>query len=133
MNKNVHDEIRQKLVYHSTLCFFRSFDLMLAYISLNDKRFHTWSEVTAYYSKFYIIKAISFLLQRGFVTIDFDKRGKLVDAKYDSNFYFFITRRDSKFTILIHPFLINFGTIQIQKLSMDHIKFCGNYWKRLRV
>lgn len=87
-DQDVHNEIRQKLVYHSTLCFFRSFDLMLAYISLNDKRFHTWSEVTAYYSKFYIIKAICFLLQRGYVTINFDKREKLVDNKNDSNFYF---------------------------------------------
>ncbi|MCG7406594.1 hypothetical protein MH117_04125 [Paenibacillus sp. ACRRX] len=59
-DQDILNEIRQKLVYHSTLCFFRSFDLMLAYISLDDRNFHTWSEVTAYYSKFYIIKAINF-------------------------------------------------------------------------
>ncbi|CAM4015261.1 hypothetical protein [Saccharibacillus endophyticus] len=87
-NQNIMNEIKQKLVYSSTLCFFRAFDLFLAYITLEDKKFKTWSEVTGYYSKFYIIKAINSLLLRGYEVIDYDKRGQLVDSRRDGSFYF---------------------------------------------
>jgi len=65
----VFEEFRQKFVYNSTLCFYRAFDLFLALLTLESNKFETWSEVTAYYSRFYIIKAICFLFQRGHIVL----------------------------------------------------------------
>ncbi|MDK8193313.1 hypothetical protein QP794_24805 [Paenibacillus sp. UMB7766-LJ446] len=84
----VIDEFKQKFIYSSTLCLFRSFDLLLSLITLDAKNFHTWSDVTAYYSKFYLIKAVNFLLQRGY--IELKKDGKPLKDKNDSKFYFFL-------------------------------------------
>lgn len=48
----------QRYLYWSAACFYRAFYLMLAYFDLERKPFSSWSHVTAYYSRFYIIKAI---------------------------------------------------------------------------
>jgi|GEM_PF-3577250 len=81
-------EFKQKFIYNSTLCLFRSFDLLLSHITLDAKNFHTWSNVTAYYSKFYLIKAVNFLLQRGYIEL---KRGdKPLKGRNDCKFYFFL-------------------------------------------
>ncbi|MCI0491112.1 MAG: hypothetical protein L0229_31370 [Blastocatellia bacterium] len=51
-------DLLQRHFYWSTACFYRAFYLMLAYFDLERKPFSSWAHVTAYYSRFYIIKAI---------------------------------------------------------------------------
>jgi hypothetical protein len=48
----------QRYFYWSAACFYRAFYLMLAYLVLERRPMPSWAHVTAYYSRFYIIKAI---------------------------------------------------------------------------
>ncbi|KAA0761716.1 hypothetical protein [Bacillus sp. TE8-1] len=83
----VSNEFKQKFIYNSTLCFYRAFDLFLALLTLKSRKFSTWSEVTAYYSKFYIIKAICFTFQRGYMVLNTSKNEPLKN-KNDKKFFF---------------------------------------------
>ncbi|MGE7907525.1 hypothetical protein ACQKNS_24455 [Peribacillus sp. NPDC094092] len=87
-DKEITNEFKQKFIYNSTVCFYRSFDLFLALITLESRKFNTWSEVTAYYSKFYIIKAICFLFQRGYIVMKSYDKEPLKD-KNDKKFFFY--------------------------------------------
>ena len=54
--------LKQRLFYRCTSCFYRALDLFLATLTLQRRSFRTWSDVTAYYSRFYSIQAIMNLL-----------------------------------------------------------------------
>jgi len=72
----------QRHFYWSAACFYRAFYLMLAYLTLEERPFHSWAHVTAYYSRFYIIQAILNLFLINNVRLD---KRQLHDAK-DSEF-----------------------------------------------
>lgn len=56
-------ELLQRHFYMSSTSFYRSFQLFLAYLTLDKNRYNTWAEVTGYYSRFYFIQAFINLLQ----------------------------------------------------------------------
>jgi hypothetical protein len=51
------DWYRQRMFYRSCTAFYRSFQLLLAYLVLDRKCFRTWASVTGYYSRFFFIQA----------------------------------------------------------------------------
>jgi hypothetical protein len=62
---SLRNQLIQRHFYRSATSFYRSFDLFLSYLSLQYRKFGTWSEVTGYYSRFYFIQAFLNLLQCG--------------------------------------------------------------------
>jgi hypothetical protein len=48
---------RQRLFYRSCVAFMRSYQLMLGYLVLDRRCFHTWAIVTGYYARFYFAQA----------------------------------------------------------------------------
>ena len=63
-------ELIQRHFYWSATCFYRSFYLFLAYLVLDCKGLRSWAHVTAYYSRFYNIKALLNLFLSGITRID---------------------------------------------------------------
>jgi hypothetical protein len=59
----IKNQLKQRHFYKSATCFYRSFDLFLAYLALQKRMFGTWSEVTGYYSRFYFVQGFLNLLQ----------------------------------------------------------------------
>jgi hypothetical protein len=59
----IKNQLKQRHFYKSATCFYRSFDLFLAYLSLQKRMFGTWAEVTGYYSRFYFVQGFLNLLQ----------------------------------------------------------------------
>ncbi|PGS49897.1 hypothetical protein [Bacillus sp. AFS041924] len=98
LDKEITNEFKQKFIYNSTVCFYRSFDLFLALVTLESRKFNTWSEVTAYYSKFYIIKAICFLFQRGHMVLN-SLGSRPLNDKNDKKFFFYF---DTKLQLFNH-------------------------------
>lgn len=68
-------DLIQRHFYWSAACFYRSFYLMLAYFSLERKPMSSWAHVTAYYSRFYIIKALLNLFFTNIVKLDSKAKG----------------------------------------------------------
>jgi hypothetical protein len=48
---------KQRMFYRSSVAFYRSLQLFLGYLTLDQNCFKTWAEVTGYYSRFYFIQA----------------------------------------------------------------------------
>ncbi|MFP7486287.1 hypothetical protein SFC65_19175 [Priestia filamentosa] len=96
-----YEVFRQRFVYNSAACFYRSFDLFLGLITLKSNKFITWSEVTAYYSRFYIIKAICFLLQRGQIVLNTSREDPL---KHNRDWKTFFLFNDNKNIRVYHQF-----------------------------
>jgi hypothetical protein len=48
---------KQRMFYRSATAFYRSLQLFLAYLTLDRRCYRTWSQVTAYYSRFYFLQA----------------------------------------------------------------------------
>ncbi|HEY4184597.1 MAG TPA: hypothetical protein VGP07_05975 [Polyangia bacterium] len=68
-------DLLQRHFYWSAACFYRSFYLMLAYFSLERKPMPSWAHVTAYYSRFYAIKALLNLFCANIVTLESKAKG----------------------------------------------------------
>jgi hypothetical protein len=49
---------KQRMFYRSATAFHRSLQLFLSFLTLDRHCYHTWSQVTAYYSRFYFIQAL---------------------------------------------------------------------------
>jgi hypothetical protein len=62
-------ELLQRYFYWSATCFYRSFYLMLAYLGLDRKAMNSWAHVTAYYSRFYMVKALLNLFLANIVSL----------------------------------------------------------------
>lgn len=61
--ENALDDSDRAMILHthfnlSTVAFYRMFQLFLASLLIDKNNFRTWSEVTAYYSRFYFIHAL---------------------------------------------------------------------------
>jgi hypothetical protein len=48
---------KQRLFYRSATAFYRAVQLFLGYLTLDRHCYRTWSQVTAYYSRFYFLQA----------------------------------------------------------------------------
>jgi len=93
----VKTALRQRHFYRSATCFYRCFDLFLAYISLQNKMFGTWSQVTGYYSRFYFVQAFVNLLQANwFANEDRLPAAGLINRK-EAVFYVYNTGRSIAF------------------------------------
>lgn len=64
---NAMNWLRQRFFYRGTVCLYRALELFLAVLTLERHSYKTWSEVTAYYSRFYSIQAILNLFLTSFV------------------------------------------------------------------
>jgi hypothetical protein len=51
------ESYRQGMFYRSTAAFYRSLQLLCAFITLERQYYKTWAEVSAYYSRFFFIQA----------------------------------------------------------------------------
>ncbi len=80
--KEFKTQLKQRHFYRSATCFYRSFDLFLAFISLQGSSFGSWAEVTGYYSRFYFIQAFLNLLQANWFSFADELP---VDGLVDSN------------------------------------------------
>ena len=84
-------DLRQRHFYKSATCFYRCFDLFLAYITLQNKLFGTWSEVTGYYSRFYFVQALVNLLQGNWFANEERMPVAGLINKKEANFYVYNT------------------------------------------
>lgn len=48
---------KQRMFYRSTTAFHRALQLFLGFLTLDGHCYRTWSQVTAYYSRFYFVQA----------------------------------------------------------------------------
>jgi hypothetical protein len=64
------DWYRQRMFYRSAAAFYRSLQLFLGSLTLDRHCYKTWTEVTAYYSRFYFIQAFLNLLLSTHQSVD---------------------------------------------------------------
>ena len=77
-------DLLQRHFYWGAACFYRSFYLMLAYFTLERRPMPSWAHVTAYYSRFYGIKALLNLFFANIVTLGSDGGGDKRGRGYSS-------------------------------------------------
>ena len=75
----MRNDITQRLFYRSCVAFYRFYDLFLAYLVTSGFSFRTWSNVTAYYSRFYFVQAWLNLLQSSWIHLHKTPTGGIRD------------------------------------------------------
>lgn len=61
---------RQRLFYRSCVAFYRSFQLLLAFLVLDRRAFASWASVSGYYSRFFFIQALLNLMLTTWLELD---------------------------------------------------------------
>jgi len=89
------ETLRQRHFYMSSTSFYRSFQLFLAYLTLDKYKYKTWGDVTGYYSRFYFIQAFLNLLQCSLIFVKSD-----IKMKNNKDRNFIIYNSGDKFVFL---------------------------------